>query len=284
MSYASSTSYISRKDLTKLQLTTVYRDNPELFEKGIYMTCSDISSIISEKKNTMDEDSIECLINIISWSKLYHQIFISNLDNINIVRAYLKSGINVNFVDNNNKSILYYATRNTEIFKLLIDYGFYDIFDSDVDTTALVAALYNKKLTILKILLDLSITKFSLQKYIKYINQPINDTCETPIMFACRIKNIPMIELLLSYKYINLNKVNKYSSSIYDMNPSQTIIEMLDTYDPINPIQYALLTDDINISHIADITISNNVVYTNDVQIINNNDNNDYQIGYPINQ
>lgn len=276
--------YISRKDLVNLQSINIYRDNPELFEKGIDMNYSDIASIINNKKNTIDEDSLLCLIKIIENTTLYGEIFISNLDNINIVRIYLKLGFNVNHVNNNNKSVLYYATRNTEIFKLLIDYGFYDIFDSDVDTTALVAALYNKNLTVLKILIDLSITKFSLQQYIKYINQPINDLLETPIMFACRIKNIPMIELLLSYKYINLNKLIKYSPSVRDMNLSQTIIEMLDTYDPINPIQYALLTDNINISDINNITISNDIVYTNDVQIINNNDNNDYQIGYPINQ
>lgn len=276
--------YISRKDLVNLQSINIYRDNPELFEKGIDMNYSDIASIINNKKNTIDEDSLLCLIKIIENTTLYGEIFISNLDNINIVRIYLKLGFNVNHVNNNNKSVLYYATRNTEIFKLLIDYGFYDIFDSDVDTTALVAALYNKNLTVLKILIDLSITKFSLQQYIKYINQLITDTHETPIMFACRIKNIPMIELLLSYKYINLNKLIKYSPSVRDMNLSQTIIEMLDTYDPINPIQYALLTDNINISDINNITISNDIVYTNDVQIINNNDNNDYQIGYPINQ
>ena len=276
--------YISRKDLVNLQSINIYRDNPELFEKGIDMNYSDIASIIHNKKNTIDEDSLLCLIKIIENTTLYGEIFTSKLDNINIVRVYLKLGFNVHYVDNNNKSVLYYATRNTEIFTLLINYGFYDIFDSNVDTTALVAALYNKNLTILKILLDLSISIFPLQKYIKYINQLITNTHETPIMFACRIKNIPMIELLLSYKYININSVNKYSKSVRDMNPSQTIIEMLDIYDPINPIQYALLTDNINISDINNITISNNVVYTNDVQFINNDNNNDYQIGYPINQ
>jgi ankyrin repeat protein len=53
-----------------------------------------------------------------------------------------------------------------------------------------------------------------LLKYNKNLLNVINDNEDTPILFACKNKNIEIINTLASYK-CDLSKVDKFENSIY---------------------------------------------------------------------